>query len=631
MDHDSYWERLNRRLSRRRLLAGAAAAGAAGVVAASCGGGGNNSSSSAASSGGQKTPTSGQTAFEQPPIEKVQSTGGTYRAFGYDALSLDSRDPHHTRLGPQYNVQSAVYSKLLYYEDEVKQEMAADLSATPDGSGPALPENPDKLTYIVRIRKGAKFHDTPEIRARFPQTAGRALTPEDVKFSIERQASTTSPKKALYYRGYQWQTVDKIEIVDDHTLKITTKKPTSPFMHFMADRNNFILPRELVDSATDELQADPACGSGPFILDKFESLQVMRLRRNPAWHAADDYTAERGPGRPYLDYVEILWTPENDTSQETAFKSKQIDTVGFTDQSNLYRVMGELNVPLGEIGTSGGLASSFLIDRPPFNDLRVRKAVNQALDRVALGEQMFPAAPGHPRFLLSGPICWPVERWALPQEKLATYPGFRFKPDEREADKTDARAQWDAAGGAAAVGPIRILFSNIPATIPQKALPVVKQELEQVLGAEVQTDIDQTGYTQIIACLSRAIAGESGEGCTFTWSFDNGFTDMDDWLFAYYHTGGGLNAFPLSDPQVDQWLDQSREEFDYQKRRDLGWQVQDRLLSEIIPGMRFMNDIGRSLRWQYVKNGRNWPWYGTAYWYANVWLDTSDPSYSGRA
>lgn len=621
MERDNYWYKLNQRLSRRRLLAGGAAVGAATIAASACGGGGG---------GGEGEATAEAKPGEQPPLTKVSTRGGTLRAFGYDPLAIDSRDPHHTRLGPQYNVQSAIYSKILMYEDELKQDMVPDLSASPDGNGPGMPELVDKQTYIVRIRKNATFHDTPEIRAKFPNTAGRRVTPEDVKFSIERQTSTTSPKRALYYRGYQWQTVDKIEIVDDHTLKITTKKPCSPFLHFMADRNNFILPRELIDEATDELQADPACGSGPFILDKFETLNIMRLRRNPAWHAANDFAAERGPDRPYLDFVEIRWTPENDTLQETAFKTKQIDTVGFTDQSNLYRVRDELKVPMSEIGTSGGLASSFLIDRPPFKDVRIRKAVNQALDRVALGEQMFPAAPGHPRFMLSGPICWPIVRWALPQEKLATYPGYRFKPDEREADKKEARQLFEAAGGTAGVGPIKIIFSNIPNTIVTKALPQVKRQLEEVLGAQVETTIDTTGYTQIIACLSRAIAGESGEGCTFTWSYDNGFTDMDDWLWAYYHTGGGLNAFPLSDPQIDAWLDQSREEFEYEKRRDLAWKIQDRLLTEILAGARYMNDIGRSLRWPYLKNPRSWPWFGVAYWYANVWLDTSDPTYSGR-
>jgi ABC-type transport system substrate-binding protein len=111
----------------------------------------------------------------------------------------------------------------------------------------------------------------------------------------------------------------------------------------------------------------------------------------------------------------------------------------------------------------------------------------------------------------------------------------------------------------------------------------VVRQLEQNLDAQVETAVDQTGYTEIIACLSRAIAGAPAEGCLFTWSFDNGFTDLDDWLYSYFHTGGGLNSYPLSDELVDQWLDDQRAEFDYEKRRAIGWQIQDRLQTEYAP------------------------------------------------
>ena len=62
----------------------------------------------------------------------------------------------------------------------------------------------------------------------------------------------------------------------------------------------------------------------------------------------------------------------------------------------------------------------------------------------------------------------------------------------------------------------------------------------------------------------------------------------------------------------------------------IGWQIQDRLQTEIVPGYRYFNDIGRSLRRPYTKNARNWPWFGPAYWFANVWLDSSHSDFSGR-
>ena len=81
---------------------------------------------------------------------------------------------------------------------------------------------------------------------------------------------------------------------------------------------------------------------------------------------------------------------------------------------------------------------------------------------------------------------------------------------------------------------------------------------------------------------------------------------------------------------LQQGLEEQREEFDYEKRREIGFQIQDRLMGEILPGARYFNDIGRTLRRPYVKNGRDWPWFGPAYWYANVWLDSTHPQFQGR-
>jgi peptide/nickel transport system substrate-binding protein len=621
---DNFSTRLRaQRLSRRRLLAGAVAAGAgaAGLAATGCGGGeeGPAAASPTAAAGGQ------------PALTTVGSRGGTYRGFNYDSLVLDTRDPHQTRLGPMMTTQSYIFSKVLNYFDEIQQIMWPDLSSDAQGK-PAMPEQVDNLTYIISIRPNARFHDTPQIRRDWPDTAGRPVTAEDVKFSIERQLNLQSPKRALYYRRYQWETIDKMEVVDDRTLRITTKRPCAPFMHFLADRNAFVIPGELVDPNTDDMNADSKMvGSGPFILDKWEALRMLRVVRNPDWFAADDNPENMGTGRPFLDALEISYPPESDSVVETAIKTKQVDRAGFTDQGNVYRLLDEVpSLQLMESGITGGLATALLIDRPPFQDFRLRQAINQAQDRKALGEQMYPAAPGHPRFLLSDAIAWPIVRWATPQEKLSKYPGYRYGTGERETDIADARKLFEAAGGREGVGPIRILFSSIPPTIPDKVLPQVVRQLEQNLGAEVQASVDRTGYTEIISCLSRAMAGAPAEGCMFTWSFDNGFTDLDDWLYQYFHTKGGLNSYPLSDALLDQWLEEQREEFDYEKRREIGFKIQDRLHLDIVPGYRYFNEIGRDVGQSYLKNGRNWPWFGGAYWFANTWLDTTDPEFQGR-
>jgi ABC-type transport system substrate-binding protein len=112
-------------------------------------------------------------------------------------------------------------------------------------------------------------------------------------------------------------------------LRITTKSPTAPFVHYLADTNAFIIPREVVDPAKDDMNfLDKMVGTGPFILDNFIGLQVVSCVRNPDWFAKDDLADKGLPDRPIIDAYETAWTPQDDTAIELAFRSKQIDWTG---------------------------------------------------------------------------------------------------------------------------------------------------------------------------------------------------------------------------------------------------------------------------------------------------------------
>ena len=66
----------------------------------------------------------------------------------------------------------------------------------------------------------------------------------------------------------------------------------------------------------------------------------------------------------------------------------------------------------------------------------------------------------------------------------------------------------------------------------------------------------------------------------FTLAFDNGWIDLDDWLYPYFRTGGSKNSFNLSDARLDQMLDWQRAEFDLEERRQLGYEIQRYLLGQ---------------------------------------------------
>ena len=624
MAEENYWQRLAaRRLSRRRLLAGAAGVGAglAALSLSGCGGGGEDgetatpgaSPPAAGTPGATGTPAATATPMA---LEPAKTRGGKVRWFSWHAMPLDTLDPHQSQLGPLFSVHSAIFSKVLQYDDPYEGVIGIDLAER-------MPETPDGTTFVVKIAPDIHFHDTEKIRKQFPNTAGRQLTAEDIKYSIERQVNAQSPKSALFYRSYQWQTVDKIEVVDPLTLRITTKKPTAPMFHYLADTNAFIIPKELVDTQTDDMNSvDKMVGSGPFILDKLTALQLVSFVRNPNWFAKDRLADQGLPDRPILDGYEVPWTPQDDTAIEAAFTTKQVDLTGFIDQTNVDRVAAGLGVWVSDEPQSGFPNSRILVaDSPkaitPFKDLRLRQAISIAADRNRLGQLMW-----QQWFMLGSPVGQASKAWALPLDQLTKKPGYRFKREERDADLAEAKRLWEAGGGPG-IGPIQAIYAGIP-DWTKNAWPPFEKMMVDNLGLELQGKMDPTGVTELAqAALQKT--------CLFSFSYDNGYLDLDDCVYPYFHSTGPKNSFNLNDSKLDGMLEAQRGEFDLEKRRQLGYDIQNHLLDNVAARLDWVAQVWRGCIWSYLRNYRPDPWYGLTFRLANYWLDSTDPNYEGRA
>lgn len=639
MAESNYWNSFwRRRLTRRRLLTGTAL-GAGAVAAAAvvgCGGeepgprDGDATTPGGGSPGGAgqaflslepEKPNDGRRVFEPAPPEM---RGGTLRYIGFDAVVLDRYDPHQTQFGPMYANQSAIFSKLYMYashEEPTWENILPDLAA----KAPEMVEDPP-LTYIIELRRGVKFHDTPRIRQNFPDLAGRELTADDVIFSYERQRNPASPQRTYYYRASQYETIDRIEKMDDYTIRITTKEPTAPFYHFMADTNAMIIPREIVDEGKDTVDvttgpspADRMIGTGPFMWDNLIWGIEFNAVRNPEWFGWDDPDL----GRPYLDGYKATGQGLNDSTIENLFRQKQIDVAGFIDNPqwivNIKNEMPELVFQRQQV--SGWIGTRFKTFIEPFNDWRVRRALHLAIDRQQVVDVI-----GSGVWVKVGPVGGAIKLWALPQEQLEALPGYRRGAAEREADIREARQLYEAAGSP----PIpQVWFADVPAYIPRFA-PTYVETIRRNLGAEIDTITQpyQTIAEQIIKTEPTA---------AMTWGFDNGWIDLDDWVFPYFRTDGPKNSMRVSDPELDLLLDAQRREFDIERRKQLGYEIQRYILGEIkqdAPGTLARLDYaapgGGAISWPYFKNRTSWPWFGNSYWNANIWFDRNDPSWQGR-
>jgi peptide/nickel transport system substrate-binding protein len=213
---------------------------------------------------------------------------------------------------------------------------------------------------------------------------------------------------------------------------------------------------------------------------------------------------------------------------------------------------------------------------------------------------------------------------------LLTLPGYR-QGSERTQDITEARRLYEAAGSPELP---QVWFADIPSYIPN-FIGTWKRFMSENLG--IPTDNLRT-ITQAYSRIAEVIALETCDTGAMTWGFDNGWIDLDDWVYPYFHSTGSKNSFRLNDPDLDVLLDAQRREFDYEKRRELGYQIQRYLLGLEGDGLQrgaharsdYATPRTASVSWPYFKNRVTFPWFGSSYWSANVWLDKNDESYRGR-
>ena len=649
-DDKTYWDKFwDRKLSRRRLLSTTAMAGgglaAAAVVGCSSDSGTTDDGGPSGTGGGSAgeqflrrtfdKPVDGRRTFEVAPAD---SRGGVYTYIGFDAVVLDRYDPHQTQFGPMYSNQSAVFSKLYRYashEEPTWENILPDLATT----APEMVEDPP-LTYNIKLNKGVKFHDTPQIRGNFPSLAGRELTADDVIYSYERQRNKDSYQRTYYYRSSQYETIDTIKKVDDYTIQIKTKEPTAPFYHFMADTNAMIIPKEIVDMEPgpdgtkpwDSVDAygtrnpPPAqrmIGTGPFIWDHLTFGIEYKAVRNPNWFGWGDPSK----GRPYLDGYKATGQGLNDATVESLFRRKQIDSAGFIDNPEwILSILDEMpDLKFQRQQVSGWLNSRLKTYAAPFNDWRVRRALHLAVDRQDIIDII-----GSGAWFKVGPVNSAISYWALPNDELLKSPGYRIDSAGRDADIAEARQLYEAAGKPDIP---QIWFADVPGYIGAFAKTYINT-IKANLGITGDIRYQTVPYSRI----AEGLVNPEADLGAFTWGYDNGWIDLDDWVYPYFKTNGPKNSFKVSDPDLDVLLDKERHEFDPAARKLIGYDIQRYLLGitkNDAPAANNRIDYacpgGGGVRWPYSKNETSWPWFGNNYWAAEAWFDKTDPSYAGRA
>ena len=286
-------------------------------------------------------------------------------------------DPHiHTGV-PENHISMALFEGLVSAHPKTLQPIP--------GMAERWEVSEDGKTYRFYIRKNAKWSD------------GVSITAEDYRWSWER-ASSPMMGNQYAYMLYIIKNVEAwgngtlkdfdqvgVRVIDEHTLEVELENPAPYFLNLLNHHSFYAVPRHVVlahgkmtDQYTQWVRPGNIVSNGPFMLKDWKIYHQLTVEKNPNYWDADT-----------VKLNEITFYPvENYSTEERMFRAGQIHKTEDIplDKIPYYRA----NEPekFRNNPYLGTYYYQFNVTRPPFNDVRVRRAFALAIDRKTIAKDI---------------------------------------------------------------------------------------------------------------------------------------------------------------------------------------------------------------------------------------------------
>jgi dipeptide transport system substrate-binding protein len=251
---------------------------------------------------------------------------------------------------------------------------------------PALAESwdvsADGRTYTFHLRQNVHFQSTDTF------TPKRDFSADDVVFSLTRQSDRKNPWFA--YAGGNWPWFDglgfdtlirSVDKVDAATVRITLTRADSGFLSDLAMDFASIVSKDYADTLLKGKQQallDSApVGTGPFIYNHVDDSHVYAVANKDYWR-----------GAPKLDTIIFSVTPAA-ADRLAKLKSGACQVAPIDDAADLRAAKAEASLAVTTAPAADVVYLAFNASKPPFNDVRVRKAVSEAIDRDAIARTVY--------------------------------------------------------------------------------------------------------------------------------------------------------------------------------------------------------------------------------------------------
>jgi dipeptide transport system substrate-binding protein len=277
--------------------------------------------------------------------------------------------------GTSFDANSQIYSRIVDFErgtTNVVPGLAEKWEISADGT-----------VYTFHIRRNVKWQSN----ANFKPT--RDLNADDIIFAIERQWKQDNPYFKVTSSNHSYfndmgmpKLLKSVEKVDDYTVKITLTRPEAPFLSDLAMEYAAIQSKEYADAmlkaGTPEKIDQEPIGSGPFMLVQYQKDAIIRYKAFPEFWG----------GKAKIDDLIFAITPDS-AVRWAKLQKGECHVMPYPNPADLDAMKKDANIQVLE---QPGLNIGYLAyntTKKPFDDVKVRKAVNMAINKKAIIDAVY--------------------------------------------------------------------------------------------------------------------------------------------------------------------------------------------------------------------------------------------------
>jgi peptide/nickel transport system substrate-binding protein len=485
--------------------------------------------------------------------------GGKFVSAGNEEIPF--YDMHQTSFGGVYAAVVPAYNCLIRTSpyDPMAMDIIPELADTWDISDGGK-------TITFHLHHGVQWHD------------GAPFSSADVTYTIERIMHP--PKGMVSPRGPVFNAlIERVEAPDPETVVVYGKGPSSLLLPLFANGHNMIIPKHIVEPDPVNALKTRVIGTGPFKLKEPPTTTLWKYERNPHYFKKD---------LPFLDEIEIhiITDPQ---ALVAALLSKRIYWSDVFAHANLDRDLAkstaQQNPNLIHTANPGLVVSHLAMqsEKPPFDDVRVRQALSEAIRREAiaeLGNQSGAVGTGD----------YPLGLWAMPSEMRSHLIGYGPDMAKRIAHAKELLASYEQEKGKIDWSKLKIQcstnikFSCENAQVVQQLLKKINVtiELEPMLVAQHRGN-EVTGNFQL------SLLGAATD-----------FDDPIDTFGQWFVTNGGRWYQRHSVPEIDKLYAQQTFLADPAVRKQAIWEMDTLAMNAAAYLILHWFDL-HHVRWNFVK------------------------------